>query len=113
MRLLASVLRQLARGTTFSSCPRRDGTQPRFTSRRPARPVDAARESARDQFEEEQAAQRRTHLLIFSAPSVIILAHRRRRRSWLLMMGMVSGDNRVGDEVYRCLLPISWHDNHT
>ena len=43
-----------------------------------ARPVDAARESARDQFEEEQAAQRRAHLLIFSAPSVIILAHRRR-----------------------------------
>ena len=42
------------------------------------RPVDAARESARDQFEEEQAAQRRAHLLIFSAPSVIILAHRRR-----------------------------------
>ena len=30
-----------------------------------------------------------------------------------LMMGMVSGDNRVGDEVYRCLLPILWHDNHT
>ena len=76
------------------------------------RPVDAARESARDQFEEEQAAQRRAHLLIFSAPSVIILAHRR-SRSWLLMVGMVSGNNRVGDEVYRCLLPILWHDNHT
>ena len=36
-----------------------------------------------------------------------------RRQHWLLMMGMVSGDNRVGGEVYRCLLPILWHDNHT
>ena len=44
--------------------------------RRPTRPVDAARESARHQFEEKQGAQRRAHLLIlahrlllFSTPS--------------------------------------------
>ena len=47
---------------------------------------------------------------IQSPPAVIEVL---RRQHWLLMMGMVSGDNRVGGEVYRCLLPILWHDNHT
>ena len=45
-------------------------------ARASARPVDAARESARYQLEEEQAAQRRAHLLILERR----LGRRARRR---------------------------------
>ena len=45
---------------------------------------------------------------------LVVIGYGAQRRAVLLgVMGMVSGDNRVGDEVYRCLLPILWHDNHT